>query len=137
MSDKQQSKRAAIPLAKEEIRITKAFHETGRVRLRTRVVKESVVVDVPFIRDEVKVERIEIGRYVDQPPVTRQEGDTLIVPVLEEVPIVEKRLLLVAELHVKRRKATIHRRRTIQLRRAEPVVERAPAKRHKKGEQSG
>lgn len=54
-------------------------------------------------RDDVSVERVTIDRYVDAPPAVRTEGDILIVPVLEEVLVVEKRLKLKEELCISNR----------------------------------
>ena len=45
-----------------------------------------------------------IKRIVDQPAEIRQDGDTLIIPLMEEVLVVEKRLMLREELHIKRRR---------------------------------
>jgi stress response protein YsnF len=45
---------------------------------------------------------------VDEPVPTRTEGETTIIPVMEEVLVVEKRLRLKEELHVTRRR-TEHR----------------------------
>jgi len=47
------------------------------------------------------VERKEINRYVDTaPPAIRQEGDVTIISVMKEVLVVEKRLMLVEEVHI-------------------------------------
>jgi len=40
---------------------------------------------------------------VETAPEIRTEGDVTIVPVLEEVLVVEKRLVLKEELHIRRR----------------------------------
>jgi len=40
---------------------------------------------------------------VDSPVEVRTEGDTTIYPVLEEVMVVEKRLMLREEIHVTKR----------------------------------
>jgi stress response protein YsnF len=50
----------------------------------------------------VDVTRVPIGREVTEAPAVRTEGDVTIVPVFEERLVVEKRLFLVEELHVRR-----------------------------------
>jgi len=50
------------------------------------------------------MERKPINQYVDTAPAaSRYEGDTLIIPVLKEVLVVEKKLMLVEELHIRKR----------------------------------
>ena len=43
-----------------------------------------------------------IDRQVDVAPKIRIEGDLTIVPVLEEILVVEKRLILKEEVHIRR-----------------------------------
>jgi hypothetical protein len=61
----------------------------------------------PLFREDCEIERVPVRRLLDRPAETRQEGDTLIVPLMEEVWVVEKRLLLREELHITRRKNQI------------------------------
>jgi len=61
----------------------------------------------PLFREDCEIERIAVRKLLDRPAETRQEGDTLIVPLMEEVWVVEKRLLLREELHITRRKNQI------------------------------
>lgn len=93
-----------IPLVEEKLRVSKRARETGRVRLTKHVDVREEVVDEPLIREEVEVERVPVDRYVDKPVPTRTEGETTIIPVMEEVLVVEKRLRLKEELHVTRRR---------------------------------
>jgi hypothetical protein len=44
---------------------------------------------------------VAIYRDVDEAPSIRRSGDLLIVPVLEEVLVIEKRLRLREELHIR------------------------------------
>ena len=83
------------------------------------------VVDLPLTREEVSVERVAVNRVVDGPVETRREGDTWIVPVLEEVLVVEKRLMLREEVRITTRRTEVAEPQTVTLRREEAVVERA------------
>jgi hypothetical protein len=58
----------------------------------------------PLFREDCDVKRVPIRRLIDKPVEARQEGDTWIVPLVEEVLIVEKKLLLREELHITRRR---------------------------------
>ncbi len=60
----------------------------------------------PLFREDCEVERVQVNRMLDQPAEMRQDGDTLIIPLMEEVLVVEKRLMLREELHIKRRRET-------------------------------
>ncbi len=42
-----------------------------------------------------------VGRVVDEAPAARAEGDTTIIPVVEERLVVVKQLFLVEEIHVR------------------------------------
>ena len=113
-----------IPLVEEQIRVGTRVRETGRVRLTKHVDTETVVVDEPLLREEVEVERVAVGRYVDEPLGVRHEGDTTIIPIMEEVLVVEKRLLLKEELHVTKRQTEVHEPQQVSLRKQHVEVER-------------
>ena len=91
-----------IPLVEEEAFVSKRRVESGRVRVRTRVEEREEWVRVELARDEVQVDRIPVDREIDAIPPIREEGGAIIVPVVEEVLVVEKRLRLVEEIHLRR-----------------------------------
>lgn len=93
-----------IPLVEERAIVGKRLVESGRVRVATRVEQREEMVRAELARDEVAVERVPINRPVDAMPDIRQEGEVTIVPVVEEVLVVEKRLMLVEEIHLRRRR---------------------------------
>jgi len=74
-----------------------------------------VHIDEHLFADEVAVERVPVNRIVDQMPETRQEGDVLVVPVVEEVITVQKRLLLKEEVRIQRRRNEVQQPRRIVL----------------------
>lgn len=91
-----------IPLVEETAVVGKREVVTGRVRVRTvtDIVEELAQADVQ--RETVEVTRIPVDRMVETAPEIRTEGDVTIVPVLEEVLVVEKRLVLKEEVHIRR-----------------------------------
>ena len=91
-----------IPLVEEEAVVSKRRVESGRVRIRTIVEQHEQLVRAELARDEVQVDRIPVGREIDVVPPIREEGGAIIVPVVEEVLVVEKRLRLVEEIHLRR-----------------------------------
>ncbi len=93
-----------IPVLREELRVSRREIERGGVRVHKRVEEREEVVEQPTYREEVTVERVTLGQPLDQEVGSRQEGDTLIIPVLEEMLVVEKRLVLKEEIRITRRR---------------------------------
>jgi Domain of unknown function (DUF2382) len=57
------------------------------------------------------VRHVPVERILDEPAVPRQEGDTMIYPVMEEVLVVQKKLMLREEIHVTPEQAPIETHR--------------------------
>jgi len=116
-----------IPLIEEEARIDKRSVETGRVRVRTEVDEVEEMLRATLDGEEVEVSRVPVDRPVDAAPAIRTEGDVTIVPVLEEVLVVEKRLVLKEELHIRRRRTQETVEVPVTVRKQRAVVERLPS----------
>jgi uncharacterized protein (TIGR02271 family) len=94
------------------------------VRIAKQVHEVQETVDLPLVQEQVQVERVRVDRFLAQPASLRYEGDTLVIPVMEEVLVVEKRLLLREEVRVTRaRRASAHRE-TVRLRKEHVEVTR-------------
>ena len=115
-----------IPVIEEQLSVGKQTVETGRVLITKTVQENQETVVLPTIREEVEVERIPINTFVDQIPDTRQEGDTTIYSVVEEVAVVQKRIRLVEEIRVTRRQRESSESQTIGLRQEFVTVEHIP-----------
>jgi uncharacterized protein (TIGR02271 family) len=113
-----------VPVIEEALEVHTSPVETGRVRVRKIVHEREEVVDPPLLHDEVVVERVPINRVVDGPISVRSEEDTLVISLLEEVLVVEKRLLLKEEVRITKRRVETHMPQRVTLRREEAVVER-------------
>jgi stress response protein YsnF len=111
----------------EEIDVQTRTVETGRVRIVKHVRRASTSVDEAVVRSTYDVERVPVNRIIEQPVEARREGDTWILPVIEEVVVMEKRLMLVEELHVRPRREETHHPRQVDLLKEEIAVERRPA----------
>ncbi len=105
-----------IPLVAETLSVGKREIETGRVRLTKSVVERTEVVDEPLQRTQTEVRRVPVGRMVEAAPAVRYEGETMIVSVVEEVLVVEKRLRLVEEVHIIQTQTEYHDPQTVTLR---------------------
>lgn len=116
-----------LPVVEERASIRKERRVRAAVNVRTVVREHEEQIDVPLEQEEVEVERVARDEWLDAPLPTRQEGDTTIIPLHEEVLVVEKRLKLVGEVRLTRRRSTVREKQSVVLRREEAVVERVPA----------
>jgi len=105
-----------IQVVEETIRVEKRLVESGRVVVHKTVTERDEVVEILLRQQDLVVERVPIGLVVSEAPQSRQEGDTLIVPILEEVLVVEKRLVLKEELHIRKQSSERMEHQTVRLR---------------------
>jgi uncharacterized protein (TIGR02271 family) len=116
----------SIPRLEEHVEIGKKRVRRGSVMLQKRVTEDEVAIDEPLDQEDVEIERVAINQFVDSPPGVRTEGETLIIPCLEEVIVYEKRLRVREELHVRRVRRETNRPTTVTVRREEIEVKRQP-----------
>jgi uncharacterized protein (TIGR02271 family) len=117
---------ATVRCLAEELSVDGERLENGRVRVGVSTGGHDETIEVPLLREHVEVERIAIGREVRSIPPARQEGDTVIVPVVEEVVVVRRKLVLKEEVHLRLVRATEQHRERVSVRRQHAVVERLP-----------
>jgi uncharacterized protein (TIGR02271 family) len=96
----------------------------GKVRVHKRVETREETVDAGVIREEVVVEHVPVNTFVDVAPEVREQDGVLIIPLTEEVLVVEKRLRLREEVRVSRRRTTTSTPQTVALRREVVEIER-------------
>lgn len=113
-----------IPIIEEEAFLDKRVVETGKVRISKRISEREETIDEPLFREEVTVERVSVNQYVDQMPQVRHEGDVMIIPVVQEQLVMQKRLVLVEELRVRKQVIETHQPQSVTLRREEVDVRR-------------
>jgi uncharacterized protein (TIGR02271 family) len=116
-----------IPVHQEELHIGTRAVDTGRgVRISKTVTEHPCEVDQVLHHDEVSVRHVPIDRIVaaGEAPETRHEGDTLIIPVVEEVLVVERRLRIKEELHITTTRREEHHAETVMLKSEQVHVER-------------
>jgi len=112
-----------IPVIQEAVRVEKREFESGKVVVHKTVVERDEAVEILLRQQDLSVERVPVGRVVSEAPQTRQEGDTLIVPILEEVLVVEKRLMLKEELYIRKQSSERTEHQTIRLRSEQVKIE--------------
>lgn len=113
-----------IPVIEEQLQVEKQVIETGRLLINKTVREEEQVVTTPLMHDEISVERIPINKFVDTAPDVRYENELTIIPVVKEVLVLEKRLMLVEEVRITKRRLSADDTQRVMLRREEVTVER-------------
>ncbi|MDX1933184.1 MAG: YsnF/AvaK domain-containing protein [Capsulimonadales bacterium] len=115
-----------VPVVAEQVRVEKRTVETGVIRVRKTIREEVETVDEPLLQERVSVERIPVDRIWEGPlPEPRQEGDTLIIPVLEEVLVVRKELRLKEEIRIRREQEAVSRPQQVVLKQENVTIERS------------
>lgn len=97
---------------------------TGRVRVSTRTETVNELVTATLERSDVDVRRVTIDREVDAIPEVRTEGDVTIIPVIEEILVIEKRLMLREEIHLRQTTTVQSVDVPVSLRKQKAVIER-------------
>ena len=122
-----EAERSTIPIMEEDVRLEKRPVERDRVRVTTRTELVQENVQAALRTDAVDVKRVPVNRTMEvgeTAPAVRTEGRTTIVPVLEEIVVVEKRLVLKEELHITRDSTVEDVEVPVTLRKQRAVVER-------------
>jgi uncharacterized protein (TIGR02271 family) len=120
-----------LPVMAEVLDVQTRRVETGRVRIHKSVqAREVLVDDQPLLREEVIIERVPVNRVVEGPIPVRYEGDTMILSLLEEVLVVETRLLLKEEVHMTTRRTETHAPERVMLRHEGVTIERVDRERN-------
>jgi uncharacterized protein (TIGR02271 family) len=116
---KEQVEQVVFPVHQEEIHVAKRRIETGsKVFLHKTVSEHTQIIDESLIQENLEIERVPFGNIVAESdlPRMRYEGDTLIVPVLEEVLIFQKQTRLKEEVRITRRRHEEHAPQAVVLR---------------------
>lgn len=115
-----------IPVLQETLRVERRQVEAGLVRVRKTVSEREDVVEAVLAREELHVERVPFDLVLTQVPPIREEGDVLIIPVVEEILIVEKRFRLTEEVRVTRSRSERTVQERVRLRTEAAAVEQTP-----------
>lgn len=101
--------------------------ETGRVRVTTRTETDDEIVHRDLSVDTVEVSRLSVNRTLEPGealPVQRTEGDVTIIPIFEEIVVIEKCIVLKEEVHLTRTRTMQGVDIPVQLRRQTATIER-------------
>ena len=113
-----------VPLIEETLVPVTQWHEAGALEVHKTVQTVTQELDVPVRYEEATVERVPVNRVLaeDEQPAQRQEGDTLIVPVVREEIVVVKQRILVEEVRITKQTRTVTRHFAEPVRREEVTL---------------
>src|SRR5918912_641822 len=80
--------------------------DLGELRIHKLVDTAEEIIRESVTRDDLLVERVPVNQPLDAPATTRVEDDWLIIPIMEEVVVVQKKLMLKEEIRVRKRQMT-------------------------------
>lgn len=116
-----------LPVVEERLRVETERREIGALRVRIETEHRDASVRLERLEQQFDIERVRVDRPVEAARAPWMEGDTVVVPVYEEVSTVVRRLVLVEELRLHRRTVRRAEDRQVPLRQERAVVERRAA----------
>jgi len=111
-----------IPVLVEDAQVDILRERTGTVRVRKVVHEQTGPVVQEGFREVVETTRVAVNQVVDAVEAPKNSGDLLVIPVYEERLV--RQLVLVEEIHVRRRREALENTLSVSLRREEVIVER-------------
>lgn len=116
-----------IPIVEEVARVEKRVVDKGTVRVSTTIDEVTERVETPLRQQSATAERVRVDRVVDAMPEPRLEGDTIVVPIVEERVVVTKQLVVTEEVRVKLDEVTTTDVQDVPLRKERVHVDRIPS----------
>jgi uncharacterized protein (TIGR02271 family) len=95
-----------VPLREERLEFSTRDIDLGEIRIHKTVEATEESRRGPLTREDVQIERVRVDRPVNAPEERRQEGDWLIIPIMEEVFVVQKQLLVTEEIRIRKQPVT-------------------------------
>lgn len=118
-----------VPLIEESVQIDKVMVDRGGYRIAKQLEIEEHIVNELLQHQHCEIERRPVNRQLDDlaVPAVRYEGSTLVIPVVAEVLVTEKRLMLVEEVRITRIDGTHRDPKKVRLRKEKVVIQRLAA----------
>lgn len=113
-----------LTLLTEELSVAKETVETGRLHISKQTRTREVFVNESLLSEHADIEAIPVGRQIFEMPSVRHEGDSTIIPIVEEVLHTERRLFLKEEVKITRRQKTQQFHDRVTLRYQEAAITR-------------
>ena len=114
-----------LRVVEEELVTGTRLVKSGSVQVNKHTETELRTVDFDLSKDVIDVRHVPVNRVVDARPPIREEGDTIIVPVVEEEVV--KRLVLREEVHLVRSRTSLKAQEEVSLNRDKVEIRRLDA----------
>jgi uncharacterized protein (TIGR02271 family) len=98
-----------VPIVEERLAVGKRQINLGDILVHKSVDTAEERRALPITRDDVQVERVPVNRTVAAPETPRQDGEWFVIPVMEEVLVVQKQLVVTEEIRIRRQPVTEQR----------------------------
>jgi uncharacterized protein (TIGR02271 family) len=95
-----------IPVYEERLHADARPVDLGEVRIHKAVERVPTTTTRSVEREEVEIERVRLDRLLDQPVEPYQDGEWLVVPVMEEVLVITKQLVLTEEVRIRTKRVS-------------------------------
>jgi stress response protein YsnF len=115
---------ASLLLLEEQISVVRRRIAGDTIRVSTVTNRTEKHVAEEIVHERIEIEHVAIGQLIHTVPPVREEGDVTVIPVVEEVVFVEKRLLLKEEVRLRRVRVPNMHREVVTLRQQDVLVER-------------
>lgn len=102
----ERTEQVRVPIHEERLRVTVEPVDLGELRIHKAVEHFPERVTRSVGRDEVEIERVPLDRLLDLPVEPYQDGEWLVVPVMEEVLVITKQLVLTEEVRIRTKRVT-------------------------------
>jgi uncharacterized protein (TIGR02271 family) len=114
-----------VPLIEERLDVRKQRRKAGELVVRKDIETRTETVPVDLGYEELSVERVPVNRVLaeGERAEQRQEGDVIIIPVVEEELVVLKRQVVREELRITRHRRVRHENVTDTIRREQLTLE--------------
>ena len=123
MADKEQEHK--IEVVEERLNVRKSFVTTGSLSVKKRVEERMEPIVATLSAEGYTVERVPKNEAIENAPdPIKNEADRIVISVVEERLVVEKRLFLVEEIHLIRQTVSSEYREEVRLRKEVVDVER-------------
>ena len=113
-----------IPLHEEEVSLSRREIKKANVEIALITGMREQLIDEELTHVRVEIERVPIGLPIEVVPPVSHERDITIFPVVAEIVVVERRLVLKEEVRVRRVSTKEQHQETLVLRQQEAVVTR-------------
>ena len=119
-----QAQEIVIPVVEETVVVDKEVFESEKIFIRKTIKTENVNINIPLINDVCEIHYVPSDKVFDSYPLSRQVGDTMIIPIVKEILVIKKKYQMTQEIHVTKIKTSTPFLQQIELKKEQVKVER-------------